>query len=1282
MHSKLTRLCDGLLEAGWLVALILTPLFFNIHSERVFEPDKLAVLRSLALLMAAVWMAKWVAQRGWTALGEWDPRRPTAVWRRPLVLPVLLLAAVYLLSTALSVAPRTSFFGSYQRLQGTYSTLSYLVIFGVTATTLRTRAQLQRLVSVVVVTSIPVALYAMLQKFELDPLPWGGDTSTRVAGHMGNAIFIAAYLIMAIPLTAVRIVESFRRILLDETLAWADVVRASVYVLTLALQLLAVYWSQSRGPLLGLGVGMFAFVLILLVALRNAAPQAAVGRRAPAWVGPLVLVGGGAAALFLSDALGPALGAGRAFVLFGAAIVVLMLAIFVLAAAPWAGARHSWRWLWAGWIGLVVFLGAVLLLYNVAVRYPERTARLPLLGGLNDTFAAWVQLPTIGRLGAMLDSEAGTSQVRLLIWRGALELIAPHEPLVSPLGGADRFNALRPLIGYGPEAMYVAYNRFYPPELATVEARNASPDRSHNETFDALVITGALGFVAWQYLYLAVFYHGLRRLRVIRHGRDGALFVALWVIGALLGSVALSAYGGRELIGIAAPFGGIVGLVAYLVVYALTARASAADPVRPTETVAAAGWSDTLLLVGILAVVAAHYVEIHFGIAIAATRLYFFVLSGVLLALSSGALPADEAHADLAPPAAASPARSRRPVAAAPRPTGRGASLAAVALLLMLIVGTLGYDFINFTAKPNEMEGFTSVADLPSAADIIGRALLVNPRLNFAPAPYLYGLVALSWLLGAAALTAEAARDDGRGAPPRTGKAAGRIGRWPAWTPGVLLAAAGLIGWLAVLLPGGEATAATRIGGLLGLVWGALATAAAGLLLWRPDRPTLGQVAGGVALVGVLFSLPLLFAGSALYALAIGLTAGGALYLLWVRGDARFALPVLLVGAGSWVVGYVYMLYQAGLIRGSFIAPTNLTGLERVVAEATRIGGFLSGYYVFWIGIWLALGAALAWRELVAEKATADWPAVGALLVLGVLALWLVDRTNLNIVQADMTYKRGRPFDQLAGQLMNQLAAAEPGSEQARTLSAAALERWRAAVAVYEQAVAMAPNEDYYYLWLGRAYLEQTRVNPAEAATLLRTAEQRLQDAQRINPLNTDHTANLARLNTRWAGSAQGAEREERAQQAAAYYRKALELSPNNALIRNEYARLLFDLSADCDGAIAALRESVRIDPFYDRSYLLAADVYDQCARRVEPVKLTHYDDALQLLDDAFTAVPARRLQTVGAELVSTQFWLAQRLLDVGDPGRARSAAEAALVHAGADLAVSIRDFLETLPTP
>ena len=73
----------------------------------------------------------------------------------------------------------------------------------------------------------------------------------------------------------------------------------------------------------------------------------------------------------------------------------------------------------------------------------------------------------------------------------------------------DRLNALRPLIGYGPEAMWVAFNRFYPPDLAHYKSRNASPDRSHNETFDSLVITGHPGVRG---LHVAVPEHFLLRL--------------------------------------------------------------------------------------------------------------------------------------------------------------------------------------------------------------------------------------------------------------------------------------------------------------------------------------------------------------------------------------------------------------------------------------------------------------------------------------------------------------------------------------------------------------------------------------------------------------------------------------------------------------------------------------------------------------------------------------------------------------------------------------------------
>ncbi len=46
-----------------------------------------------------------------------------------------------------------------------------------------------------------------------DPIPWGGDTSGRIAANMGNSIFVAAYLIMVFPLTLMRTIESFEAML-------------------------------------------------------------------------------------------------------------------------------------------------------------------------------------------------------------------------------------------------------------------------------------------------------------------------------------------------------------------------------------------------------------------------------------------------------------------------------------------------------------------------------------------------------------------------------------------------------------------------------------------------------------------------------------------------------------------------------------------------------------------------------------------------------------------------------------------------------------------------------------------------------------------------------------------------------------------------------------------------------------------------------------------------------------------------------------------------------------
>ena len=216
MLTKLSKFCDGIMEAAWLVAIIAIPAFFNVYSSRIFEPDKLTILRSLALLILAAWIIK-LLEGGRI---RWERLQPDgsvikSILRLPLIAPVIAMAIVYIISTIFSVTPRTSFWGSYQRLQGTYTTFSYLVIFAAMIGNLRRRVQVDRLITVAILTSFPISLYGVLQHYKIDPVPWGGDVSNRIAANLGNSIFVAAFLIMVLPLTIGRIVDAFRSILYE-----------------------------------------------------------------------------------------------------------------------------------------------------------------------------------------------------------------------------------------------------------------------------------------------------------------------------------------------------------------------------------------------------------------------------------------------------------------------------------------------------------------------------------------------------------------------------------------------------------------------------------------------------------------------------------------------------------------------------------------------------------------------------------------------------------------------------------------------------------------------------------------------------------------------------------------------------------------------------------------------------------------------------------------------------------------------------------------------------------
>ncbi len=1152
--SRLSAFCDRVIEAGWLAAMVLAPLFFNVYSSRVFEPDKITLVRSLALVMIGAWIIKWLEER--RRNGE---RSDRVTWRTPLMLPTLLFVGIYVIASLLSVVPRVSIFGSYQRLQGLYSMLSYIVIFWMIVMNLRRRDQLDRIVTVVVMTSLPIAFYGLIQHSSKDPLPWGGDVTSRVASNMGNPIFVAAYLIMAFFLTMGRLIESFRVILTEKESRISDILRASVYLFVAALQLIAFGFADSRGPLLGWLPGMFIFglvgLLLLRVSLHSTATKAAISEQTnpdqpieeqyP--IKPLDVFK--ALGMSLVSIVGAGIGVVLIYLLFPPPQLKITLVVMgallgglipLLAAAGIR--RTSARWLWASWILFSVVGAAGLFLINFSDHPAIVEARQ---GG------------AFGRLASLLESEGGTGKVRSLIWEGSVKLITPHEPLQFPDGTQDNLNVLRPIIGYGPESMYVAYNRFYPPDLAHYEARNASPDRSHNETWDSFVNTGVVGFVLEQFLFLSVFFYALKFIGWIPNKRAALTLIGLMIWGGIVGAIGLGAAIEVNFMGAGWPGGVTAGLVLYVLAFALFhfkisrrvyvmiaalligiidlaifgATFTSANRAIELTTATAGGivlftlmyligryvFNPTagqpiemsghiFMLVALFGAILAHYLEISLaGIAIASTRLYFWAYAGLLVVLGLHWVPWEDTETRSVPvptPAArvesnvpSSKKKSRRVAAAAARPqpkrdsySNRSVWLGAVVALALagaLILGTLGYEFIN--SAPNSQP--------KDAVDLIWKSLTIRP---YADNETSYGALLMflvTWFFSGLLTLTELRR--------RNIISARDIWYATALYYGISIAVAGLY-WL--------------------------------LQAWQ--------------ILGFNSLMP--------------------------RPQAQFRS---LQELAQYAVG--------------------------VVSFADAISNLLTAFYVFVAIIMFGMATTLMLevRGRLARWVN-EWSLV-AVIPIGLVALIGVTSTNLNAVRADILYKQADAIRNV-GQL-------------------------DLAIAHFKRALELNPTEDFYDLWLGAAFLDKASTQLKTPSLLSNTttmdalmalsfentyqlnqsdaliaAQTVLQYARALNPLNTDHSANLARLHLRWADlkASDPAARQQELETAAEYYRQATGLSPNNAELWNQWAQVslaMSDLARQTGAADKAdtyladaqakLDHSLELDAQYDQTYIRLAQM-------------------------------------------------------------------------------------------
>ncbi len=272
-----------------LVHLTLSPLLFSTATLGAFEFPKFTLLTLAALLLIPLGLCTLLRPRG-----AQTPRRLAAaprtdsapLWRQPLFLGVVLFVLSAAASTALSISPLTAVLGTHDSHAGLCTIVAYGVLFCATRGLCRTYGDARLVLGACVLGSAVASAYALCQFAGLDPIAWGDRSNVgqylRPFGPLGNPNFLAAYLVMALPLT----VYYAQRAAADRRW-YACAILALVGLLSCA----AIVLSVSRAAWVALG----CVALILVVG--------ALGARR--WRTAAVVLGlpAGAAALLVTAAL-------------------------------------------------------------------------------------------------------------------------------------------------------------------------------------------------------------------------------------------------------------------------------------------------------------------------------------------------------------------------------------------------------------------------------------------------------------------------------------------------------------------------------------------------------------------------------------------------------------------------------------------------------------------------------------------------------------------------------------------------------------------------------------------------------------------------------------------------------------------------------------------------------------------------------------------------------------------------------------------------------------------
>jgi putative inorganic carbon (HCO3(-)) transporter len=251
---------NKLLEIGGHLAAVLLPLYFIPYSRQSIEAGKanLFLLITFGMLLVTIVsiyqeLGEKNAWQTWRLFAKEKIKKLSA--DNPLLLPALVYAFIYTIAAVFSIDPSTSWWGVGTK-QGTVTVLYIIVFFILLTSAIQSNSQNERLVTSLILGSIPVCIYGWVQFLGFDLFDWDSGSISPVHSTIGYSLYLGAYLAQVIPFTLSRMILNWGN---ERNLTW-------VYGIVLLLQVSCLLFTLTRGAWLGLVVG--CLVLLWLLAYR------------------------------------------------------------------------------------------------------------------------------------------------------------------------------------------------------------------------------------------------------------------------------------------------------------------------------------------------------------------------------------------------------------------------------------------------------------------------------------------------------------------------------------------------------------------------------------------------------------------------------------------------------------------------------------------------------------------------------------------------------------------------------------------------------------------------------------------------------------------------------------------------------------------------------------------------------------------------------------------------------------------------------------------------------